>query len=416
MRLESVHIKGSLLYLAILLLFPINIWSQPELRLQTLEVVTNPSNAHVAINGYEVGRSPYEIKLRPGTYNLKVSLPGYNTYEEELELKEEDERQVISLTLMAKPARLTVTTSADVQVFINDELANIGSFQTELEPGNYSLKFMGELYDTVEQNIRLLPEMNKIVKFTPEMRYGQLVVKTKPKGATLFLNGKRIGVSTTEIEKVRLGVNQIEAVLEGYNHEERLVRVENTRTSVVKIKMVKSDFQSQSDPGTTNPETNKNKVIKPLSKKQEKRREKRNEVRNPLSWKYHALAINGVLGVAGYGVELAYLNKLGGYVLYTSGEAAEPSHLTIDQLSSLGGGVIVREGVFGKKNRGTFFLQLGAGVELKNTGHYFELGQYINFGSVTASFGVCRMFFDYNPAYFRYNDEIKIRVGLGVAF
>lgn len=389
--------------------------AQTEIYLQTLQIVSNPVNATVSINGHQVGTTPYEINLRPGTYQIKVSLPGFYTYEENLQLQKEDERQVLSLTLKAKPARLTVTTRPDIQVFINDELASKGSFQSELEPGNYSVQFKGELYETVERKIRLLPDMAKTLEIFPEKRFGQLTVKTRPKHATIFLNGKRVGESNIDIEEVRVDTNLIEAVLPGYNLEKRSVLVKNTRTTVVKIRLEKSEFNLEEDREDYLTDM-ENGVVEPLTDKQQKRRDKRSEVHNPLSWKYHAFSLSGVLAITGYGVEAAYLNKIGGYVMFTKGQPASPSALIPDNLKSIGGGFLIREGTFGKRNRGAVYLLLGAGIEQSNFGHYFELGQYVNFGFVTASFGVSRMYFDYNPSYFPNNDEIKIRVGLGVSF
>ncbi len=383
--------------------------------LQTLEVFTNPPNASVYINEQPVGKTPYSIQLKPGIYRIKVGKAGYFTYVEDLELLEEDKKQVLSLTLKEKPAHLEVQTAQDVRVYINEDLASEGSFDTELEAGTYTLRFEGELYATEVHNVRLLPDQKKTLEVYPEKRFGTLLVKTKPKGATVFLNDKRIGESPLSQEPVRVGMNSVEAVLGGYKLAQKSVLVENTRTTVVKLNLVKTEMPDEVNEGEPQWQSDEE-VVKPLSEQQQQRLEKRYEIHNPLSWKYHSVALSGLLAVCGGGVELAYLNKVGAYVMYTTGKPASGSGLAPEKLRSLGGGMLIREGVFGKRNRGNVFLLMGAGIEQGQNGHYYEVGQYVNFGRIVASFGISRMFFDDNPSYFPYNDEMKIRVGLGVSF
>lgn len=398
-----------------ILVWPIHLINAQNNPLQTLTLVSDPPNADVIVDGYMVGKTPYEINLRPGFYQIEINLEGYYTYKEKLEMVKGDEKQVLSLTLKAKPSILKIHTAPDVLVYVDNELTSEGSFDTEIEAGKHTLIFAGEMYDTIRKEVRLLPGKEKVVEVHPEKRFGQLVVKTRPKGATIFLNGKKTGTSPNEMEPVSVGKNNVEAVLEGYAFERREVWVENAKTTVVTIKM-RTAQQSVQKNQTNNEDPENTLIIKPLTEKQQNRRNKKAEIRDPYSWKYHTVALTTILGVTGIGVEAAYLNKIGGYLHYSRGTPAFSSNATPAYLSSLGGGVMIREGVFGKKNRGAVFLQIGGGVEQGNNGHYLELAQFVNFGFITASFGVSKMNFHYNPSYFPYNDEIKIRVGLGVAF
>lgn len=53
----------------------------------TLKVTTLPSGARVLIDGNEVGKTPLNRQLDPGTYQLTVELPGYATQSRALEIE-----------------------------------------------------------------------------------------------------------------------------------------------------------------------------------------------------------------------------------------------------------------------------------------------------------------------------------------
>lgn len=390
--------------------------AQVDNEIQSFYIISKPTGANVYINGRWMARTPYQLKVLPGTYKVKIDLENYFVYEELIDIVKGDDMQVLDVSLKIKPATLIIKTGPDVIVTIDGEQALVGYYETEIDPGRHRVQFSGALYSTVVKNVHLQPGGKKILEFIPEKLFGELEIRTKPKSAELILNGKVIGTAPLFLEEVRIGKNHLIAKLDGYMVEERDVFVENTKTTVVKIKLSKLLGFEETQEKERPQESDDPEIILPLSKKEQERRDKRNEVRNPFSWQYHTLAVDFVIGITGYGPEIAYLNKVGAYVTYTVGTPAVQSNFTPDKLSSLGGGILVREGFFGRKNRGAIYLLAGFGKELDNNGHYFDIGQYVNFGRVTMSFGISRMYFTYNPSYLPNNDELKIRFGMGVAF
>lgn len=397
--------------------------AQTSNEIQTLMVASSPEGASVFINDNPMGVTPYQLRLRPGNYKLKVYLKGYFEYEEIITLEKGDEAQAINITMRAKPAFLTIKTADDVEVSIDGEQVSVGSYQTEISPGKHKVEFNGELYKYHAVDVRLAPEEKRTLSYVPEKRFGELEIITRPRGATLYLNGKNIGESPNLINEVKVGRNIVEATLDGYAYERRTVVVENVRTTVVKIKLNKVEVKQPEivkDKTPVPKELKKPKawesdtiVILPLSEKAQEKRDRRYEIRNPFSWRYHDVAVNYIRGISGNGVELAYLNKLGGYIVLTSSPARS--------YTTYGGGIMIREYVFGNRNRGGFYMFGGAGKEISIPGYYWEIGQLVNLGRVTLSFGVSQVNFKtflHNSSeneYLPYND-LKVRFGIGVSF
>ncbi len=52
-----------------------------------LEIITTPAGATVFINGTESGRTPAEMRLKAGTYDLKVTSVGFNSVEQIIKIE-----------------------------------------------------------------------------------------------------------------------------------------------------------------------------------------------------------------------------------------------------------------------------------------------------------------------------------------
>lgn len=79
-----------------------------DTELYTLKVVSVPEEADVEVDGVFEGNCPVEVELEPGVHDVKVGLPGYETWEYKVRLRKRV--QVIKARLRPKP------TSIEVQV------------------------------------------------------------------------------------------------------------------------------------------------------------------------------------------------------------------------------------------------------------------------------------------------------------
>lgn len=66
----------------------------------TVKVTSDPGSASVEVDGEaQMGATPLEIKLTPGTHKVKVSAPGYESIEREVEVKAGESMDPMSFTL-----------------------------------------------------------------------------------------------------------------------------------------------------------------------------------------------------------------------------------------------------------------------------------------------------------------------------
>jgi len=71
----------------------------------------------------------------------------------------------------------------------------------------------------------------------PGGRFGSVAVQTEPRGATVYLDGRRIGIAPVAERRVQPGDTTLRIELPGYWTYEREVRVQRGETSIVRLRM-----------------------------------------------------------------------------------------------------------------------------------------------------------------------------------
>ena len=115
-----------------------------EYTMSRLVVKSEPEGASVFVNGELIGKTPTEKILEPGTYEVTVSLEGYETYETDITLEKGEVRE-LSLTLDAIGYLNIKSNPPGADVYLNGE--HIG--RTPIE--NYKVR-AGEYRITLEKD------------------------------------------------------------------------------------------------------------------------------------------------------------------------------------------------------------------------------------------------------------------------
>lgn len=101
-----------------------------------------------------------------------------------------------------------------------------GVFAKRLDLGRYYYKIEHEMYETKEGSIELNSDMTSVQKFSLSPAYGYLNIKTVPSGATVFVDGERVGVSpVSAYGPIKRGEHRIRVQKNDYHSSEQIVRV-----------------------------------------------------------------------------------------------------------------------------------------------------------------------------------------------
>ena len=99
--------------------------------------------------------------------------------------------------------------------------------------GGHVIRIVKEGYEPYEEQVRVVEGERKKVSVSLKRLVGTLVVSTDPPGASIFIDGRSVGVSPYEGRDLSSGAHRVRVVKEGYDILEKDVMVEAGRRAEV---------------------------------------------------------------------------------------------------------------------------------------------------------------------------------------
>ena len=204
-----------------------------------LKLNVTPASARILINQKEfTGKST--IELTPGTYDLEISLTGYLSQRESIEI-ERGKTLSRSYTLIKNSGSLSLNiTPSGAKVLINKEDYS-GRSQIELAPGRYKIELSKSGYYPQSEAIRIVRGKSLRKSYQLTAKTGRLQFKVKPLSAnvTLKQNGRTVQSWTgmKYIKNLPVGDYELECTADDYGAQTKQITIEERQTVVVDVKL-----------------------------------------------------------------------------------------------------------------------------------------------------------------------------------
>ena len=202
---------ASALVFAVLMLFLLSARS-----LQVLVLADAP--ATVAIDGLALPFGERYL-LRPGTYTVRATAPGYHPMETEVTVDDRDS-QTLELSLQLLPGLVSINSApAGAVVLIDGEAAG----QTPLvdllvEAGEHSLQLQAERYLPLDQTLQVTGRnIRQEVELELAPGWAEVSLASIPAGASILVDGEAVGATPAVVE-IMGGERQLILQLAGYAH------------------------------------------------------------------------------------------------------------------------------------------------------------------------------------------------------
>ncbi len=157
---------------------------------------STPPDANIYVDGDPRGKAPSTIELEQGSHIITMKLKGYEPYKEKVILSS-GQTVRINAQLRMLPASLTVnTTPTNASLFVNGKQYNdTPTTVKDLLPGEYNIKVSKPKYDTATRTVTLDPGQKLTVNMTLDSNMGGIDLVIHPPGVTVYVDGKKIGVT-----------------------------------------------------------------------------------------------------------------------------------------------------------------------------------------------------------------------------
>ena len=192
----------------------------------TVIIDSEPSGAHVKMNGKDCGDTPVLLADLPlGSYSASVEMEGYTR--RDISWKVQNARPIlINVPMMNNIGTLDVTCDPEVvEIEIDGKAYGNTPFRDELEQGQHKIRLERTGYKPYEKIVAVKRDETTTVSVELEKLPGSLSIRSNPSGAALFINGVDYGTTPYTRESIEAGDYTVRLTMDGYDLLEQTVTV-----------------------------------------------------------------------------------------------------------------------------------------------------------------------------------------------
>ena len=188
---------------------------------------SDPRGAGVYFNGSIRGSTPLVIADLPvGEYSAQLKKKGYG--EQQIRWKIVNERPLprISAKLQMISGRLVLQSVPDAaRVFIDGKYAGVTPFSNTCDAGVYKVRLEHAAFNPVEQQVTVESGKTVTLKLKLDNRPGMIRVVSRPVGAEVFLEDRKVGVTPWQGDGIVPGNYRIRLKHDGFDDWEKVISV-----------------------------------------------------------------------------------------------------------------------------------------------------------------------------------------------
>ena len=192
----------------------------------TVIIDSEPSGAHVQMNGKEIGDTPVLLSdLALGSYSATVQMQGFTR--RDISWKEQNGRPIlINVPLMNNIGTLSLSSEPDsAEIEIDGKTYGYTPFKDSFEQGQHKIRLTKDGYKPYEKIVTVKRDETTDVAAALEMLPGSLSLDSEPTGAALFINGIDYGVTPYKRDSIEAGDYTVRMTKDGFDTLEQTVTV-----------------------------------------------------------------------------------------------------------------------------------------------------------------------------------------------
>ncbi|MGC8904047.1 PEGA domain-containing protein [Thermus sp.] len=190
----------------------------PEPRQGSLSVDSTPSGAEVYVEGALRGRTPLNLALPEGRYQVELRLSGYQPYQAVVQVRRgETARLEVRLVPLPRTGTLYLETSPQgAEVYLDGRLQGRTPLRLSLDEGSYRVELRLPGYEPYAASVRV--EGGRETRLSANLRplrTGELLLEARPEGAEVYVDGRLVGRAPLRVS-LEAGFHQVRVVAPGY--------------------------------------------------------------------------------------------------------------------------------------------------------------------------------------------------------
>ena len=183
-----------------------------------LKVTSDKGEAEVYLGIEKVGTTPLSQYMAEGTYTIRVLKDGYEPFVRKIQIRPNQATDVSARLFEGKGSVEFLVVPSGAKLTLN---GGKDSWTTpvrlrDLKERKYTYKITAPGYETESGSFTFVKGKNLLL--TPQLQSsaGLLSVLSRPKGATVILDGEQVGTTPLALEEVESGKHTVQIKKKGY--------------------------------------------------------------------------------------------------------------------------------------------------------------------------------------------------------
>ena len=159
-------------------------------------IKSNPSRARVYIDGKACGITPYRADLQEGRHNVKLTLAGFAEAKSTVDIMR-DKQTSKTMTLVKLPGAFRfVSKPTGANVYIDGRSFGKTPLKVDdMKAGKYKVRVEKSGFDSVSRDAYITAGRVNTVEFDLRRNTGGIDLIVNPPGVTVYVNGKKFGMT-----------------------------------------------------------------------------------------------------------------------------------------------------------------------------------------------------------------------------
>ena len=179
--------------------------------------------------------------LDAGTYSILIQKDKYKDYTATITI-DEGKTTTLNPTLEANFVQLTLTTSAQSDMYIDGQKLGTGRWTGTLELGEHSVETRQASHQSAYTTLRVTSQSagQTIALNNPIPIYGSMTLTSSPSDAVVYVDGKKVGTSPLIVNELLVGTHRIRLEKDGYDNQEKTVQIAENQESMLEFTLTKA--------------------------------------------------------------------------------------------------------------------------------------------------------------------------------
>lgn len=206
----------------------------------TLQVNVNPNGANVSLDGVLIGRGDTNRVLPAGQYTLRVSLGGFQDFQQTVNIQNGQTTRVnADLQQVQVNGNLQIIAPAGSSVSIDGVLVARGNTNRVIPAGQYTVRVTLNGFQDFQQVVSVQAGQTTTVQanLQPIANDGTLVVRSNVAGARVFINGNEVGVINSNgsltVQGLPIGSHELVVIAPGFRASVQTFSINGGQTTTV---------------------------------------------------------------------------------------------------------------------------------------------------------------------------------------